>query len=242
MFKVIIADDEVIEIEYLHKMFRKHSEEFHVVGTASNGEEVLRIVEETNPDVIILDICMPGKDGLEVAEEVKRRFPDICVILNTAFAEFEFARKAIEYQVDAYLLKPASETFIIETIKKCLKKKKREEIEEREEELGNQNLDCVINYIERHYNESISLKELANIAHFSPTYLSRMFNQEMRCTLCNYVNKKRIDNAKRLLIKAERSIQEIAMECGFINISHFNRVFKNLVGKSPMEYKKESEK
>ena len=47
MFKVIIADDEVIEIEYLHKMFQKHSEEFQITGIASNGEDVLRLAEET---------------------------------------------------------------------------------------------------------------------------------------------------------------------------------------------------
>ena len=69
-----------------------------------------------------------------------------------------------------------------------------------------------------------------------------MFHQETGCTLCSYINKKRIENAKRLLLQSEQSIQEIAIDCGFINISHFNRVFKNLVVKSPMEYKKGSEK
>lgn len=204
MFKVIIADDEVIEIEYLHKMFQKHSEEFQITGIASNGEDVLRLAEETKPDAVILDICMPGKSGLEAAEEVKKRFSDI-----------------------------------IDTIKNCLKKKKKED---REEKIGNQNLDCVFTYIEAHYKEANSLKVLADIAHFSPTYLSRMFHQETGCTLCSYINKKRIENAKRLLLQSEQSIQEIAIDCGFINISHFNRVFKNLVGKSPMEYKKGSEK
>ena len=59
MFKVIIADDEVIEIEYLHKMFQKHSEEFQITGIASNGKDVLRLAEETIPDAVIIDICMP---------------------------------------------------------------------------------------------------------------------------------------------------------------------------------------
>lgn len=235
MVQVIIADDEIIEIEYLKKMFQKHLEEFQIVGTAFDGEGLLRLAEETKPDVIILDICMPGKSGLEAANELKLRFPDTSIILNTAFAEFEFARKAIEYQLDAYLLKPASEEMIIDTIKNCLKKKKKEEKQKRP---GNQNLDCVIAYIETHYKESVSLKELSDIAHFSPTYLSRMFHQETGYTLCNYINKKRIENAKQMLEETGYSIQEIAADCGFTNISHFNRVFKNLVGKSPMEYKK----
>ena len=196
MFKVIIADDEVIEIEYLHKMFQKHSEEFQITGIASNGEDVLRLAEETKPDAVILDICMPGKSGLEAAEEVKKRFPDI-----------------------------------IDTNKNCLKKKKKED---REEKIGNQNLDCVFTYIEAHYKEAISLKVLADIAHFSPTYLSRMFHQETGCTLCSYINKKRIENAKRLLLQTEQSIQEIAIDCGFINISHFNRVFKKFAKSKKM--------
>lgn len=196
MFKVIIADDEVIEIEYLHKMFQKHSEEFQITGIASNGEDVLRLAEETKPDAVILDICMPGKSGLEAAEEVKKRFSDI-----------------------------------IDTIKNCLKKKKKED---REEKIGNQNLDCVFTYIEAHYKEANSLKVLADIAHFSPTYLSRMFHQETGCTLCSYINKKRIENAKRLLLQSEQSIQEIAIDCGFINISHFNRVFKKFAKSKKM--------
>ena len=232
MLNVIIADDEIIEIEYLKKMFQRHLEEFQIVGTALNGEELVELAEQTEPDVVILDICMPGKSGLEAARELKLRFPDTCIILNTAFAEFEFARKAIDYQLDAYLLKPASEEMIVDTIKNCLKKKKK---------TGNQNLECVLTYIETHYKESISLKELSDIAHFSPTYLSRMFHQETGYTLCNYINRKRIENAKQMLSETAYSIQEIAVDCGFINISHFNRVFKNLVGKSPMEYKKGSE-
>ena len=139
---------------------------------------------------------MPGKSGLEAAEEVKKRFPDI-----------------------------------IDTIKNCLKKKKKED---REEKIGNQNLDCVFTYIEAHYKEAISLKVLADIAHFSPTYLSRMFHQETGCTLCSYINKKRIENAKRLLLQTEQSIQEIAIDCGFINISHFNRVFKKFAKSKKM--------
>ena len=90
---------------------------------------------------------------------------------------------------DAYLLKPASEEIIIDTIKNCLKKKKKEY---REEKIGNQNLDCVIAYIEAHYKEAISLKVLADIAHFSPTYLSRMFHQEMGCTPVSYTHLKLI--------------------------------------------------
>ena len=236
MFKIIISDDEAIEIEYLKRVFQKHQDEFQILGTALNGEDVITLAESNHPDVIILDICMPGKNGLEAAEFLKKKFPEICIILNTAFAEFEFARKAIEIHLDAYLLKPASEEMIIETLRKCLRKK-QENIKHTSK---NQNLSYVINYIDSHYKNEITLKELANIAHFSPTYLSKKFHQELGCTLNSYINNKRIENAKLLLEKTEWYIQEIAVDCGFVNVSHFNKVFKNIVGKSPMEYKRES--
>lgn len=171
MFKVIIADDEVIEIEYLHKMFQKHSEEFQITGIASNGEDVLRLAEKTKPDAVILDICMPGKSGLEAAEEVKKRFPDI-----------------------------------IDTIKNCLKKKKKED---REEKIGNQNLDCVFTYIEAHYKEANSLKVLADIVHFSPTYLSRMFHQETGCTLCSYINKRELKTRKDCFYRQNKAYRKL---------------------------------
>lgn len=236
MYRLIIADDEVIEIEYLKKLFLKHQDEFQIIGTATNGEELIHIFEKNKVDAIILDICMPGKSGLAVAEYFKKREPNVSIILNTAFAEFEFARKAIEYHLDAYLLKPASEETIMETLRKCLKKKNDSGNYVSE----NRPLYSIARYIDSHYQEELTLKELAKIANFSPSYFSKMFHQEFGCTLSHYIHKKRIENAKLLLVQTEWRIQEIAKSCGFINVSHFNRVFKNLVGKSPVDYKREN--
>ena len=72
MFKIIISDDEAIEIEYLKRVFQKHQDEFQILGTALNGEDVITLAESNHPDVIILDICMPGKNGLEAAEFLKK--------------------------------------------------------------------------------------------------------------------------------------------------------------------------
>ena len=116
MLRILIADDEEIERKYLAALFVKHSDTYKVVGEACNGREVLELTAKNSPDIIIMDINMPGLDGLTSAQRIKQRFPDTIILLNTAYAEFEFARKAVEYGLNAYLLKPAEEEVILQTI------------------------------------------------------------------------------------------------------------------------------
>ena len=97
MLRILIADDEEIERKYLAALFVKHSDTYKVVGEACNGREVLELAAKNSPDIIIMDINMPGLDGLTSAQRIKQRFPDTIILLNTAYAEFEFARKAVEY-------------------------------------------------------------------------------------------------------------------------------------------------
>ena len=125
MLKVLIADDENIERRYLLSLFKKHPDLFEVIGEARNGKEVLQKVLEYTPDVIIMDINMPFLDGLSSAHKIKERFPNTIILLNTAYAEFEFAKKAIDYGLDAYLLKPAKESQILDAIQNCLDKRER---------------------------------------------------------------------------------------------------------------------
>ena len=66
---------------------------------------------------------MPAGPNRQPAGEIKQLYPETIILLNTAYAEFEFARRAVEYQLDAYLLKPAAEELILRTIEECLRKK-----------------------------------------------------------------------------------------------------------------------
>lgn len=125
MLKVLIADDESIERRYLLSLFTRHPDLFQVVGEAKNGKEVLQKAAEQIPDVIIMDINMPFMDGLSSAHQIKEQFPDTIILLNTAYAEFEFAKKAIDYGLDAYLLKPAKESQILEAIQNCYQKQQK---------------------------------------------------------------------------------------------------------------------
>lgn len=192
MLRILIADDEEIERKYLAALFVKHSDTYKVVGEACNGREVLELTAKNSPDIIIMDINMPGLDGLTSAQRIKQRFPDTIILLNTAYAEFEFARKAVEYGLNAYLLKPAEEEVILQTIDNCIRNNAR--IKDSPNGLSmlsvsKDSITHVTEYIDNNFNLPLTLDSLAEIAHFTPSYLSRIFHEKMGVTITEYITK-----------------------------------------------------
>ncbi len=106
MYRVLIADDETAVIRSLKDSIHWEELNLEISGIAMNGYEAIGIAEKMNIDIAILDIRMPGVNGLELCEYLKQRFPDILLILISGYAEFEYAQKGIAYGVLGYCLKP----------------------------------------------------------------------------------------------------------------------------------------
>lgn len=108
MYRVMIVDDEPLMRKYLSSRIPAFDGRFEVINVSKDGQEAIDFLnnapEET--DVIITDIKMPEVDGLNLAKYVRDRFPSIIVIIISGFSEFEYARKAIQYNVSDYLVKP----------------------------------------------------------------------------------------------------------------------------------------
>lgn len=107
MRKVMIADDEKRVRTALKMLIPWKELQCEVVYEAENGAQVLEHLEDSQADILILDIQMPMVTGLEVAKQASERGYDIEIILLTAFAEFEYARKAVQYDVREYIIKTA---------------------------------------------------------------------------------------------------------------------------------------
>jgi two-component system response regulator AlgR len=101
--RVLIVDDESPARERLRSMLAEDGG-FDVVGEASHGEQALQLVETLTPDIVLLDVRMPGVDGLEVARHLSTYPEPPAVIFTTAFDEY--ALQAFESEAVAYLLKP----------------------------------------------------------------------------------------------------------------------------------------
>lgn len=101
--KILIADDEPLATERLQLLLAR-SPSVDLVGTASDGEAAVRLAEGLKPDLLLLDIAMPGMDGIDVARALADRRPSPAVIFVTAFDQFAVA--AFEVAAVDYLMKP----------------------------------------------------------------------------------------------------------------------------------------
>lgn len=112
MYKLIFVEDEEMIRKVFPLMIDWKTVGFELVGVAENGLEALKIMSTMSVDVVLTDIRMPIINGLELACEVKTRYPRVKTILLSAYSDFENARKAIEYGIYGYLLKSDDEAEI----------------------------------------------------------------------------------------------------------------------------------
>ena len=101
---MIVDDDEILRNGLVHNICWSEKN-IEVVGTAKNGKEAVEKISVLAPDLILSDVQMPFMDGLELAEYVYKVYPEIKVILLTAFEIFEYAQRALNYGVTSYILK-----------------------------------------------------------------------------------------------------------------------------------------
>jgi two-component system, response regulator YesN len=119
MIRIMIVDDEKIVIDALSFIIKNNFDDVQVVATARSGREAIEVVENFIPDLIFMDIRMPGINGIEAIREIKSRHKDIVCIILTAFEQFEFAKEAVNLGVLEYLLKPVNKLKVIEVVQRA---------------------------------------------------------------------------------------------------------------------------
>lgn len=114
--KVMVVDDQPIVRDGL-KLLLSLSDEIDVLCTASNGEEAVKLCEWYEPDIILMDIRMPGMDGVKATKIIKERYPKVKVIVLTTFNDDSFIFEALKNGASSYLLKDVESEELINTIK-----------------------------------------------------------------------------------------------------------------------------
>ena len=118
MKKLVVIDDEYLVIEGIRVMLKRIGKDYELVGSASDGQTALELIENVHPDVVFVDIRMPGLSGLEVIEHFYKKYPDMIFVLVSAYKEFEYARKGMELGVHSYLDKPVTMDKLKDTLDK----------------------------------------------------------------------------------------------------------------------------
>ncbi|MDR2517018.1 MAG: helix-turn-helix domain-containing protein [Spirochaetaceae bacterium] len=117
MYRVLLVEDEEPVLDSYEFML-KSTEDFSSAGKARTGYEAIRMIYELEPDLVFMDINIPGVDGLAVIAEVHDKFPAMDFVISTAYERFDLALKAIPLGVFAYLVKPVTKKTFFETLAK----------------------------------------------------------------------------------------------------------------------------
>ncbi|MBI2317375.1 MAG: response regulator transcription factor [Betaproteobacteria bacterium] len=107
MLRVLIAEDHTLVRAGLHALLA-HEPDFEVVGECDNGRDAIRLTGELHPHVVLMDLTMPGMNGMEAISYLKRRYPDTRVLVLTLHKTEEFIFASLRAGADGYLLKEAT--------------------------------------------------------------------------------------------------------------------------------------
>jgi two-component system, response regulator YesN len=245
-YKLLIVEDEEIIRKALPLVIDWNSVGFEVVAAVGDGLSALKTLEEHKADVVLSDIRMPEMDGLELAREIRQRYPEIKTILLSAYSEFDYARKGIKYGIYGYLLKSQSEEEIEKYFSDLKQILDRESILKPENEgmLTEENennvkkiIQDVLDYIHLNYSKKISLSDVADQVHVHPVYLSRLFKREVGKNFIHVLTDTRINKAKELFKNPDIKVYEIAYAVGYNKPRYFSEIFRKVTGVTPAEYK-----
>jgi two-component system, NtrC family, sensor kinase len=122
--RVLVVDDEVEFTDLLHERLQNRGFQ---VSKAYSGDEALQGLDDTNPDVVILDVMLPGRDGLSTLNEIKQRRPLVGVIMLTGHANIDTAVEGMKLGAYDFLIKPTEIRNLIEKITKAYRRKTEQE-------------------------------------------------------------------------------------------------------------------
>jgi YesN/AraC family two-component response regulator len=259
MIRLLIADDEMLERMVLNKTLVQNLGDRCQILQAENGRQALELYEKEKPQILILDIEMPGITGIEAAQKIREKDKNCCIIFLTAFDDFSYAKKAISVHALEYLLKPFDEQEMMLVVEEAIRQAEQiagaesdvddtaPENEEPDQE-GNTDVDDpkmtkvteeISRYIRENYVRDISMQDAARYMNYSEAYFSKLFKHCFGKNFTAYLTGYRVEMAKKLLAQADINIKEVGFAVGYQDSGYFTKVFKRITGKNPTEYRNE---
>lgn len=256
--RILVADDEYSTRNGVRATLLEWSKGEMDVHCAENGLEALEMTKKLGPQLIITDIRMPGLSGIDLLRTLRTDGWETPVILLTGFAEFDYAREAVQYGACNYILKPADREELISSTEHGLaaanrlaqeKEKARHERNSSNDNDRNRDIPKVRNtfiqialtYIHQNYTmQTLGIKEVADHIPLNPSYVSVLFKEETNLTFSEYLLRLRLSRAKELIEQTDLKMYEIAERVGFSSSKYFVKVFREMEQTTPKHYRKSS--
>lgn len=249
---ILIVEDEPDLLDYLKDSF---SGTFNKVLTATNGEKALHIISEQTPDLVVSDVMMPVMDGFEMCRQIKTNIEisHIPVILLTALGDEDNSLTGYKMGADIYLSKPFGVDLLLAVISNLIKSHNDIRLK-----YGNPELNIGLSEItfsnadEKFINKLIQLIEdkltdsdilIDNLATEMAMSRTSFYNKVKAVTGMSanvFIVDFKIKKASHMLQYQDLSINEIAMDLGFVSQRYFSTVFKQITKKTPTQYRTET--
>ena len=159
MYKIMLADDEGIVIDSLKFIIEKEFGDICTVEYAKTGRSVIELAESFRPDIAIMDIQMPGINGIDAMKEIRQTNTNTVFIVMSAYDKFDYAKEAIKLGVLEYITKPMEKTKIVAALQKAMEMIDREKEKRSNELLVKEKLETVVPIIESGLIYNILLQE-----------------------------------------------------------------------------------
>lgn len=251
MIKILIADDEGYERDILTEIIDKRFGGEAEVRSVENGRMAVDTAALWAADVVLMDIEMPGINGIDAAKQILAHRPDCKMIFVTAYSLFTYAHEAVKLGACDYILKPVVPDDVEKAVRRAASQAEAQrqlEAMASTEDLSKlaENYDKtsllmgkVKKYLQHNYMMyDISLDSVSTILNLNSSYFSSLFKRTFRVNFLDYLTELRMDAAKELLSDPLRSTAEVANMVGYESANYFTRAFKKKVGMTPTDYRR----
>ncbi len=251
--RILVVEDD-IEINYLH---RNYLSDLFTVDIESTGLSAMQYLKKNRDiDLALIDLMLPDISGIDVLRELKKIMPFVPTIIVTAFGSEDVAVKAFRCGARDYIKKPFTYDELIKRVNFCLslniieQAKNRTALIESESSVPegaphgqvpvrNYKIQRALYFIHNNYAMDISLDRVAKIVCLSRFYFSHLFKEMTGLTYQSYMNYVRIEQAKKLLNDDALSVTDTGYAVGYSDLTHFERIFKKIVGSNPTQYRRQ---
>ena len=223
MNRILIVDDERFEREQLCQIVEEVFPREVQTRTAENGRQAVETAALWSPGIVLMDIEMPGLNGIEAAKRILSQLPGCRIIFVTAYSLFQYAYEAVKMGAYDYILKPVNPDDVARAVRSCIDRAETEEelkaMAPMAETLSDgASLDKtailmanVKKYLQHNYMlYDVSLDSVGDILHINSSYLSMLFKKSFGVNFVDYLTELRIHAARELLTDPFLSAAEVA--------------------------------
>ncbi len=253
MVRLLIADDEAFEREILAEIVDRHFPEEVHLSMAENGRQAVDRAILWGADILLMDIEMPGLDGIAAAKQILAQRPDCKVIFVTAYSLFTYAREAVKLGASDFVLKPVDPEEVARAVRCAIDQLQTQRqleamvpsVSRLETEEDGEKMPLLMakvkTYLQHNYMLcDISLDSVSEILQINSSYFSVLFKRSFGVNFLDYLTELRMNAAKELLRDPYRSTAEVAGMVGYESPNYFARAFKKKTGLTPTEYRRGS--